>query len=70
MHKKFAPATLLVLFACAALFTLSGCRSSDISPQPSAQQSPPTADIRMPGIFSHNMVLQQGIPVPIWGWAE
>jgi sialate O-acetylesterase len=28
------------------------------------------ADVKLPSIFSDNMVLQQGINVPIWGWAD
>jgi sialate O-acetylesterase len=28
------------------------------------------ADVKLPGLFSDNMVLQQGAPVPIWGWAD
>lgn len=28
------------------------------------------ADVRLPSIFSDNMVLQQGIAVPVWGWAD
>lgn len=28
------------------------------------------ADVRLPGLFSHNMVLQQELPVPVWGWAD
>jgi sialate O-acetylesterase len=28
------------------------------------------ADVRMPNLFSENMVLQQGMHVSIWGWAE
>jgi sialate O-acetylesterase len=28
------------------------------------------ADVRLPALFSDNMVLQQGIRVPVWGWAE
>lgn len=28
------------------------------------------ADVRMPALFSDNMVLQQGAPVPVWGWAD
>jgi len=28
------------------------------------------ADVRLPGLFSDHMVLQQGIPVPVWGWAD
>jgi sialate O-acetylesterase len=28
------------------------------------------ADVRLPGMFSNAMVLQQGIPLPVWGWAD
>src|ERR1700747_689278 len=28
------------------------------------------ADVRLPALFSDNMVLQQGMSVPVWGWAE
>ncbi len=28
------------------------------------------ADIKLPVIFTQNMVLQQGMPVPVWGWAD
>ena len=28
------------------------------------------AGLRMPSIFSDNMVLQTGQPLPVWGWAE
>ena len=28
------------------------------------------ADIRLPSVIGSNMVLQRGMPVPIWGWAE
>jgi len=28
------------------------------------------ADVRMPGLFSDNMVLQQGVPLRVWGWAN
>ena len=27
------------------------------------------AEVRLPKIFSSNMVLQQGIEIPVWGWA-
>ena len=29
-----------------------------------------TADVKMPKIFSDNMVLQRDMPVPVWGWAD
>src|SRR5580658_6260683 len=28
------------------------------------------SDVRLPRLFSDNMVLQQGMTVPIWGWGE
>src|SRR5688572_2859147 len=28
------------------------------------------ADVKLPTLFSDNMVLQQGIAVPVWGWAD
>ena len=29
-----------------------------------------SADVKLPSIISDNMVLQQGMRVPIWGWGE
>jgi len=28
------------------------------------------AEVQLPALFSDNMVLQQGLPVPVWGWAD
>lgn len=28
------------------------------------------ADVKLPAIFTDNMVLQQGMNVPVWGWAD
>jgi len=28
------------------------------------------ADVRLPSVFGSNMVLQQGEPVPVWGWGD
>jgi sialate O-acetylesterase len=28
------------------------------------------AEVKLPKIFSSNMVMQQGIPLPVWGWAN
>ncbi len=28
------------------------------------------ADVRLPALFSDNMVIQQGMEVPVWGWAD
>ncbi len=32
--------------------------------------APARADVRLPGLFSHHMVLQQELAVPVWGWAD
>lgn len=29
-----------------------------------------SAEVKLPRIFSSNMVLQQGIEIPVWGWAK
>jgi len=31
---------------------------------------PAAADVRLPAIFSDNMVLQRDLPAPVWGWAD
>lgn len=28
------------------------------------------AEVRLPGLFSDNMVLQSGMESPVWGWAN
>ncbi|MCL2348865.1 MAG: sialate O-acetylesterase, partial [Planctomycetaceae bacterium] len=28
------------------------------------------AEVRLPAVFSDNMVLQRDMPIPIWGWAD
>jgi len=28
------------------------------------------ADVKLPAVISDHMVVQQGMPVPIWGWAD
>ena len=32
--------------------------------------APAKADVKLPAVIGDHMVLQQGMPVPIWGWAE
>jgi len=34
-----------------------------------AMVCPAMAAVRMPAVFSDNMVVQAGMPVPVWGWA-
>ena len=31
---------------------------------------PVDAEVRLPALFSDNLVLQQGVSVPVWGWAD
>ncbi len=31
---------------------------------------PAAADVRLPAVFGDHMVVQQGVPVPVWGWAD
>jgi len=33
-------------------------------------QSVSWAEVSLPHVFSDNMVLQQGMPIPVWGWAD
>jgi len=35
-----------------------------------AQQQSAPAGLRLPAVFGDNMVLQRGMPVPVWGWAD
>ena len=35
-----------------------------------ATSIPATADVRLPNIFTDNMMLQRNLPVRVWGWAE
>jgi sialate O-acetylesterase len=44
----------LLVLACALVSALTSAR----------------ADVRLPGLFSDHMVLQQGVMVPVWGWAD
>lgn len=44
------------LFTCAVI--LASCAFASL------------AEVRLPGIFSNNMVLQRGKPIAVWGWAE
>src|SRR5271155_2844991 len=34
------------------------------------QSSSCPADVRLPAIFGSHMVLEQGIKIPVWGWAD
>jgi sialate O-acetylesterase len=32
--------------------------------------APALADVKLPHVFGDHMVLQRGMPLPVWGWAE
>ena len=32
--------------------------------------APLHADVTLPALFSDQMVLQQGVDLPVWGWAD
>ncbi len=32
--------------------------------------TPLRADVRLPAVFGDHMVVQQGVPIPVWGWAD
>ena len=32
--------------------------------------APAAAEVRLPAIFGDHMVLQQNVPVTVWGWAD
>lgn len=34
------------------------------------QSLPVAADVRLPRVFSNQMLLQRGLAVPVWGWAD
>ncbi len=36
----------------------------------SLTESAARAEVRLPALFSDNAVLQQGLPLPVWGWAD
>ena len=55
MHKRSFHTSALALFAALALIATAASLR---------------ADVKLPVIFSDHMVLQQGISVPVWGWAD
>ena len=64
LRKTFQ--TAFLLSALALLFNACKTQSTkEISKPVSAG-----AGLRLPNLFSHNLVLQQGQPAPIWGWGN
>ena len=52
--SRFPASHVALLFAAGTLFAIGSAR----------------ADITLPAVFSDHMVLQRGVVVPVWGWAE
>ncbi|MCX6877800.1 MAG: hypothetical protein NTW21_28910 [Verrucomicrobia bacterium] len=55
---------LLKVYAFPASFVLAIAASATLS------MAAPATDLRLPHIFGSGMVLQQGKPVTVWGWAK
>src|SRR4030095_11928961 len=49
---------------------LSGSLRSSLALAGAALMLEARADVKLPGLFSDHMVLQQGMRVPVWGWAN
>ena len=56
--------TFAVALAGALIF--NACQT----PTPTETSSSSGAGLKVPQLFSHHMVLQQGQPAPIWGWGD
>ncbi|MDB6057782.1 MAG: Sialic acid-specific 9-O-acetylesterase [Verrucomicrobiales bacterium] len=56
----------LHLFCASALLALTACETNPTRLQ--YANAPKYAEVALPKIFSDNMVLQQGMVVPVWGW--
>lgn len=54
-----------------AALLLAGCQAveNQHSSVPAAVAQPPS-EVRLPHLFSDNMILQRGASVPVWGWGE
>ena len=48
---------LAMALLCVCLLAAVGCRQA-------------AANVRLPAVFSDHMVLEQGIKIPVWGWAD
>ncbi len=58
---------LFLLVTLSVGFLISGCHTTSETGTGSTGTS---SQLKLPALFSHNMVLQQGATVPIWGWAN
>ena len=47
-----------------AVLVLAGCQTV------AGKSAPPAANVRLPALFTDNMVLQRDMKVPVWGWGD
>jgi sialate O-acetylesterase len=66
LNQLLQPKMLLVLLAAMAVSYGGQPARGETMPMPSAMR----AVVSLPWLFSDNMVLQAGAPVPIWGWGQ
>lgn len=60
----------ILLLLLMAVVAGPGCRTQQNGSHSTASHfTPVESQLRLPAIFSDNMVLQQGMSVPVWGWA-
>lgn len=70
---KSEPCGGLALMHCRSYSRLAGCSLSLVAMWVAVWLLPVAgvrADVRLPGVFSDHMVLQQGMPLKVWGWAD
>jgi sialate O-acetylesterase len=74
MQSRLAATVLVTMMMCGCQKPATGSNASPVSAPSSTSQgqdpnAPASTPLRLAGVFTDNMVLQQGMPVPIWGWA-
>ncbi|MGI8964595.1 MAG: hypothetical protein ACR2H1_00735, partial [Limisphaerales bacterium] len=63
---------LILVSVCVAAIFCQACQTSNKTEPAVSQKEVSTnqSQLKLPALFSDNMVLQQGMNVPIWGWAN
>jgi sialate O-acetylesterase len=62
--------TCLSVVVLTGAFLFSACQSPNKTAAPTEIATTSGAGLRLPNVFSHNMVLQQNQAVPVWGWGD
>ena len=58
------------LLSVVGLFVAACALAADPPPAAPAPVPAPAPALKLPSVLGSNMVLQQGMPVPVWGWAK